>query len=49
MAFLTKVLGRPKNERPFIMVPVGYPLAGGKLPDINRKPIDQALVLVDGS
>lgn len=37
MAFLRRILGRPENERPFIMFPVGYPLADTKVPDIHRK------------
>ena len=34
MAFLTKVLGRPENERPFAMLPVGYPADDCLVPDI---------------
>lgn len=46
MAFLTKVLGRPVNERPFVLFPVGYPLPGVKVPDLERKPLDDVLVRV---
>lgn len=46
MSFLRRVLGRPENERPFIMFPVGRPLPGVKVPDITRKPIDQVMVEV---
>ena len=46
MAFLTRVLGRPDNERPFIMFPVGFPLPEVKVPDIERKPLDDVLVMV---
>ena len=46
MAFLTKVLGRPENERPFVMFPVGYPLDGVHVPDLERKPLDDILVVV---
>jgi len=45
MAFLTKLLGRPENERPFIMFPVGYPLAGVQVPDLDRKPLDEVRVI----
>ncbi|MEM9653849.1 MAG: nitroreductase family protein [Actinomycetota bacterium] len=37
MAFLRRILGRPENERPFIMFPIGYPLPDVKVPDISRK------------
>lgn len=47
MNFLTRVLGRPENERPFIMFPVGYPLPGVKVPTLARKPLDQVMVMVD--
>jgi len=41
MAFLTKLLGRPENERPFILFPVGYPADEARVPDIHRKGLDQ--------
>jgi nitroreductase len=47
MAFLTKLLGRPENERPFVMFPVGYPLHGTLVPDLARKDLDQVMVLLD--
>ena len=47
MAFLTRLLGRPENERPFVMFPVGYPLDGVKVPDIERKPLEDVMVVVD--
>ncbi len=46
MAFLRQVLGRPDNERPFVLFPVGYPLAGVKVPDIKRKSLDKVFVEV---
>lgn len=47
MAFLSKVFDRPKNERPFVLFPVGYPLPGVRVPDLARKPLDEVLVVVD--
>jgi iodotyrosine deiodinase len=44
MAFLSLVLGRPTNERPFILFPVGYPADDATVPDLTRKSIDQVLV-----
>jgi nitroreductase len=46
MAFLTRVLGRPANERPFVMFPIGYPLPGVQVPDFERKPLDAVRVEV---
>ena len=39
MGFLRDILGRPKNERPFILFPIGYPAADAVVPDLRRKPI----------
>lgn len=37
MNFLTKLLNRPENERPFLLIPVGYPAEVCMVPDIKRK------------
>ena len=39
MRFLGEILGRPSNERPFILFPVGYPAPGATVPDLDRKPL----------
>ena len=44
MAFLTKILDRPSNERPFVLFPVGYPAEGCRVPDLTRKPLSDVLV-----
>ncbi len=44
MAFLRTTLGRPENERPFVMFPVGFPLPGVRVPDIARKSLDEVMV-----
>jgi nitroreductase len=44
MAFLTKLLGRPANERPFILFPIGYPARGTVVPKLERKPLGDILV-----
>lgn len=41
MGFLSEILGRPKNERPFILFPVGYPAADATVPDLQRKHLDE--------
>ena len=38
MGFLTEILGRPGNERPFVLLPVGYPAPGAEVPDLTRCP-----------
>ena len=47
MVFLTKLLGRPENERPFVMFPIGHPLPGTLVPDLARKDLDEVMVLLD--
>ena len=46
MRFLSELLGRPDNERPFVLIPIGYPAAECRVPDIVRKPLDEVLVEV---
>ncbi len=44
MNFLTKVLNRPENERPFLLVPVGYEAEETYVPELLRKKLDQVCV-----
>ncbi|MCZ0973426.1 nitroreductase family protein [Streptomyces albulus] len=46
MRFLQEVLGRPANEKAFAVIPVGYPAADCRVPDLVRKTLDQVLVEV---
>ncbi|MGI9647766.1 MAG: nitroreductase family protein [Acidimicrobiia bacterium] len=46
MAFLTKLLGRPENERPFCMFPIGYPAEDCVVPDLQRKELSEVMVEV---
>lgn len=43
MKFLCQVLNRPSYERPYVVIPVGYPSPDYKLPNLQRKPIDQIM------
>ncbi len=43
MRFLREILGRPVNEKPFLLIPVGYPAADCVVPDIPKKPLQDAL------
>jgi len=46
MRFLGEILGRPKNEKPYVLIPVGYPAEGARVPDISRKPLEDILSVV---
>ncbi len=41
MNFLGKVLGRPENEKPYLLIPIGYPAKECWVPDLKRKAIDK--------
>ena len=43
MGFLSEILKRPKNEKPFLLIPVGYPAADATVPDIHKKPLEEIL------
>ena len=40
MRFLNEILGRPANERPFLLLVVGYPADNVEVPDIGRKSLN---------
>lgn len=44
MAFLRDLLGRPTSEKPFLLIPVGYPTADCQVPDISRKPLSDIAI-----
>lgn len=41
MNFLSEILERPQNEKPFLLIPVGYPKEGAEVPDLNRKDLSE--------
>jgi len=47
MAFLNDLLGRPKSERPFLLLVTGYPAEDAKVPDIGRKSLDEFVTFID--
>lgn len=47
MAFLSRVLNRPPNEKPFILFPVGYPAPDAEVPDLRRKGLDEISVWLE--
>jgi nitroreductase len=46
MGFLNRILGRPAHEKPYLLIPVGYPAPDAMVPDIPRKPEAEVLVRV---
>ena len=47
MKFLNDLLGRPANERPFLILVLGYPDAGATVPDITKKGMEDIAVFVE--
>ena len=45
MGFLSRILDRPANERPFLLIPAGYPAEGAEVPNLPKKALDDVLVL----
>lgn len=41
MNFLSQILGRPAHEKPYLLVPVGYPADECWVPDISRRPLQE--------
>ncbi len=46
MNFLSKILNRPENEKPFLLIPVGYPAEECWVPDLIRKSIEDVCVWI---
>lgn len=46
MRFLSDLLDRPENERPFALIPIGYPAEQCRVPALVRKGLDEILVEV---
>ncbi len=44
MGFLADLLGRPSNEKAFLVMPVGYPAANAQVPALTRKSLDEIAV-----
>ena len=44
MGFLEKELKRPKNERAFLLIPVGYPARGAQVPVLNKKTFSESVI-----
>lgn len=44
MNFLGKILERPENEKPFLLIPVGYPTENAEVPQLERKKEEDVIV-----
>lgn len=43
MTFLRNILGRPENEKPFLLIPVGLPADDARVPDLTKKQVGDVL------
>jgi len=46
MKFLNQILNRPRNEKPFVLIPVGYPATDAQIPNIRRKRLDEIMKII---
>lgn len=49
MGFLSELLGRPANEKAYLILPVGFPASGARVPAISRKQLEDIAVWKGGS
>ena len=49
MGFLNQICGLDSDHRPFLLLVVGYPAADAKVPDIQRKPLDEIASFISGA
>lgn len=47
MGFLAELLGRPANEKAYLVLPVGYPADDARVPDLHRKPMNEIAAWVE--
>jgi len=45
MGFLASILERPENEKPYLLIPVGYPTDDCRVPDIDKKALDEIRIV----
>ena len=45
MGFLSEILDRPKNERPFLLIPVGYPAPDAEVPVLEKKRLADVIIV----
>ena len=47
MGFLKEILDRPENERPFLLIPVGYPAEHAEVPALEKKSLEDFAVWLE--
>jgi nitroreductase len=47
MNFLSKILQRPENEKPFLLIPVGFPAENAEVPNIQRKGLEKVSIFYE--
>lgn len=47
MNFLSEILQRPEDEKPFLLLPVGYAAADATVPNIARKPLKEIATFIE--
>jgi len=45
MGFLRDILGRPEDARPYVLIALGYPQSGCRVPALERKPLEEILAV----
>ena len=45
MGVLRELLGRPRNEKPFVVLPVGYPAPDCRVPVLSKKPLNEIMIV----
>ncbi len=46
MGFLGEILNRPKNEKAFLLIPVGLPAQGAKVPILSKKDFEKISTII---
>ena len=46
MGFLNEILGRPGNERPYLLIVTGYPADDATVPDITKKSLNEIATFI---
>lgn len=47
MNFISEALNRPENEKPILLIPVGYPAVNTLVPNLKRKNLEGVAVFYD--
>lgn len=45
MGFSRELLDRPRNEKPFVVLPVGYPASDCRVPVLQKKPLAELMIV----